>query len=114
MTITLTTDAMGRTVVLVPDETARLLTAHQDEGWREVPDVGWGCSRRFPADHPVTLAAAPIEAALQAHGVVHALVAGVGDWNPFTRCWRNYLQHRDLHPRFFDIDPADGTLRFSG
>ena len=111
-TVAMTTDKMGRTVILVPDEIARLLSSHQDEGWREVADVGWGCSREFPAGHPVTEAAALIDAVREAAGNLHAMVVGVGDWDPDTRYWRDYLGNRDLHPRAFDVQ--HGTARFSG
>lgn len=112
--VTLTTDRMGRTVALIPDPIARLLTAHQEDGWKEVPDVGWGCSRRFPPNHPVTRAARAILAVTEGAGEHHAMVVGEGDWNPETRTWRDYLANRPLHPRAFDIDPTDGTARFSG
>lgn len=110
ITVTHAVDKMGREVAVIPDEVARLLTSHQDEGWREVAGVGWGCSREFPADHPVTIAAAQIQAQLD--GKPHAAVVGESDWNPDTQWWRDYLGHRDLHPRPFDVQ--DGTARFSG
>ena len=112
MTITRAIDKLGRNVLVVPDKVARLLSGHQNEGWREFDGVGWGCSRDFPVDHPVSLVAAELDAHMEAAGDLHASVVGEGDWDPNARYWRDYLGNRDLHPRHFSV--YDGQARFSG
>ena len=112
VTVTRAIDRLGRNVLVVPDETARLLSSHQNEGWREFDGVGWGCSRDFPVDHPVSLAAVELDAHMEAVGDFHASVVGEGDWDPNARYWRDYLGNRDLHPRHFSV--YDGQARFSG
>jgi hypothetical protein len=107
-------DKFGRGVIVVPDEVARMLSSHQDEGWREVAGVGWGSGRHFPVDHEVTVAARQIEALRDTHRDTHAMVVGSGDWDYTARYWVDYVAHRDLHPRYFDVDPETGTARFCG
>lgn len=43
-------DRMGREVIVIPDEVAIGLREQIKDGWKEIPDVGHGYSRPFPAD----------------------------------------------------------------
>ncbi|MFJ2745264.1 hypothetical protein ACIO3O_37030 [Streptomyces sp. NPDC087440] len=120
--ITVTTDAMGRLVVIVPDDVARPLTTASHEGVNPKARSLTGIvSRDHAADSWAALTIRTIFAAVldayQARtipehvhmyglsqyakwdgGTLYGHVVGTSGWDTDTRWWREYRKHNDLIP----------------
>ncbi|MER7331705.1 MULTISPECIES: hypothetical protein [unclassified Micromonospora] len=136
--VTVTTDHMGREVIVIPDVFARLMRDITRDGWREFPGVADGESRKFPAGGWMFRTTATIVAAYAAspipagatghdadryrqsrqyaeHGCGYAFIVGAAGWDADARWWRDYPLTKGLHvhasPHLIDKGRA---YRFSG
>lgn len=107
--ILVTADNADRLVVVLPDEVAAWLAAERNDGYKDFLGAG-GESRIFPAGSPVNNALSRILAAVAerateerdrmeaaCYHVTYAMIVGHSDWNPDTRWWVDYRNHRHLH-----------------
>lgn len=112
--VEVTTDKMGRPVVIIPDAVALALNVAREQGWREIPDVAWGDSQYQPhwssayaAVNVIfdVLAVSPGEE-LRVHDAVsngvryaayYNAVVGRSAWDDQTSWWRDFPNDNHLH-----------------
>lgn len=123
--ITVTTDYLGRVVVVIDDDLAVHLRQLSQKGWRDIPDVNYGDSDKVLDGTPdaatlqvildavATSAPSEQDRSIARRGSFYGFVVGTSGWDATRRIWRDYSGTRHLHPTGSIVRNRDGW-RFAG
>lgn len=107
---TVTSDHLGRTVVVLPDDVAAHLREVGQRSWIEIADVNHGYSAAVPADSEDGCLIRTILDAVAEHatdqrdqhiatdgGSFYGFIVGESGWDAERRSWTDYQATRHLH-----------------